>query len=157
MDLMTTIRRWRAKRKAGEVLAYFDADELQALARDVGLSPEQLTRFARPGGGEELSRLLRFGGLVPERIERTHPDVMRDMCIVCSGCKAVRRCRRDLDRGWAPMVQRYCPNAETIKALQAEGAPVADSTSAERSRWPRFGRPPRRPATTLPGSMSRTR
>ena len=120
MDLMTTIRRWRAKRKAGEDLAHFDANELQALARDVGLSPEQLTRFARPGGGEELSRLLRFGGLVPERIERTHPDVMRDMCIVCSGCKAVRRCRRDLDRGWAPVVQRYCPNAETIKALREE-------------------------------------
>ena len=75
MDLMTTITRWRAKRKAGEELAHFDANELQALARDVGLSPEQLTRFARPGagGGEELPRLLRFGGLVPERIERTHP------------------------------------------------------------------------------------
>ena len=75
MDLMTTITRWRARRKAGEELADFDANELQALARDVGLSPEQLTRFARlgAGGGEELPRLLRFGGLVPERIERTHP------------------------------------------------------------------------------------
>ena len=82
---------------------------------------EQLTRFARPGagGGEELLRLLRLGGLVPERIERTRPQVMREMCSVCSGCEAVRRCRRDLDRGWAPVVQRYC-HTETIKALQAE-------------------------------------
>jgi hypothetical protein len=122
MDLMTTITRSRARRKAGEELAHFEANELQALARDVGLSSEQLTGFARPGagGGEDLLRLLRFGGLVPERIERTHPDVMREMCSACSGCEAVRRCRRDLDRGWAPVVQRYCPNTETIKALQAE-------------------------------------
>lgn len=121
MDLMTTsraasqaegsrgTRSFRCKRAAG------------AGPGCVALSPEQLTRFARPGagGGEELLRLLRLGGLVPERIERTRPQVMREMCSVCSGCEAVRRCRRDLDRGWAPVVQRYC-HTETIKALQAE-------------------------------------
>ena len=38
MDLMTTITRWRARRKAVEELAHFDANELQALARDVSRS-----------------------------------------------------------------------------------------------------------------------
>jgi len=121
MTLMTLIKNWRLGRTVGRELASLDADGLQALAQDVGLSPDQLARLAsRSGAGGELPRLLSAAGLVPERMARTHADVMRDMSIVCSGCEVARRCRRDLDRGWAPVVQRYCPNAETIKALRAE-------------------------------------
>ena len=120
MGLMTTISHWRSSRKAGRELNSLDADGLGALARDVGLSPDQLTRLTACGAGEGLPRLLDAVGLAPERIGRTHPDVMRDMSIVCSGCEAARRCRRDLDRGWAPVVQRSCPNSETISALRAE-------------------------------------
>ena len=122
MDLMTTIWNWRSSRKARHELNALDADELAVLARDVGLPLEHLARLTARGvhAGEEMPRLLRGAGLVPERLERTHPDVMRDMSIVCSGCAAASRCRRDLDRGWVPVVQRYCPNAETIKALRAE-------------------------------------
>ena len=120
MSWRTTITRWRTSRRAGQELTSLDAGELAALGRDVGLSPDQLTRLMARGAGEELPRLMRAVGLVPERVGRTHPDVMRDMSVVCSGCDVVKRCRRDLDRGWMPVVQRYCPNAETIKALQAE-------------------------------------
>lgn len=121
MTLMTLITNWRSGRLAGRELASLDADGLQALAGDIGLFPDQLARLASRGAtGGELPRLLRAVGLAPERMARTHADVMRDMGIVCSGCEAARRCRRDLDRGWAPVVQRYCPNAGTIKALQAE-------------------------------------
>ncbi|WP_445500681.1 hypothetical protein [Microvirga sp. G4-2] len=121
MTLMTLITNWRSGRMAGRELASFDADGLQALARDVGLSPDGLARLASRGAaGGELPRLLSAVGLAPERMARTHADVMRDMSVVCSGCAAARRCRRDLDRGWVPVVQRYCPNAVTIKALQAE-------------------------------------
>jgi hypothetical protein len=122
MGLMTTITHWRSSRRAGQELASLDADGLGALARDVGLSLDQLTRLTARGAraGEELPRLLQAVGLAPERIARTHPDVMRDMSIVCSGCEFARRCRRDLDRGWTPVVQRYCPNTDTFKALQAE-------------------------------------
>jgi hypothetical protein len=122
MGLTNTIKHWRSSRKAGHELISFGADGLGALARDVGLSPDQLSRLTARGAraGEELRRLLDAVGLAPERIRRTHPDVMRDMSIVCSGCEAARRCQRDLDRGWVPVVQRYCPNTGTIKALQAE-------------------------------------
>ena len=122
MGLMTTISHWRSGRKAGHELTSLDADGLEALARDVGLSPDQVTRQTAYGtsAGEGLPRLQDAVGLAPERIGRTHPDVMRDMSIVCSGCTAARRCRRALARGWVPVVQGYCPNTETIKALQAE-------------------------------------
>ncbi len=120
MGLMTLISNWRSDRKAGQELTSLETDELGALARDVGLSPDQLIRLTGRGARKELPRLLDAVGLAPERIGRAHPDVMRDMSIVCSGCAVARRCRRDLDRGWVPVVQRYCPNTETIKALQAE-------------------------------------
>ena len=65
----------RARRRAGaEELAHFDANELQALARDVSRSLLNSWPTARPGagGGAGLLRLLSsWGGLVPERIERT--------------------------------------------------------------------------------------
>jgi hypothetical protein len=122
MGLMTTITHWWSSRETDHELTSLDADGLGALARDVGLCPDQLSRLVARGSsrGEELPRLMRAVGLAPERIGRMHPDVMRDMSIVCSGCEAARRCRRDLDQGRAPMVQGYCPNMETFKALQAE-------------------------------------
>lgn len=122
MGLMTTITHWWSSREADHELISLDADGVGVLARDVGLSPDQLTRLAARSSsrGEELPRLMRAVGLAPERIGRIHPGVMRDMSIVCSGCEAVRRCRRDLDQGRASMMHGYCPNMETIKALQAE-------------------------------------
>ena len=122
MGMMTTITHWWSSREADHERVSLDADELGAMARDVGLSPDQLTRLmARSSSrGEELPRLMRAVGLAPEKIGRMHPDVMRDKSIVCSGCEAARRCRRDLDHGGVPMMHGYCPNMETIKALQAE-------------------------------------
>jgi uncharacterized protein YjiS (DUF1127 family) len=122
MGLMTTLIRWRSSRQAGQELTSLDAGELAALARDVGLSPDQLIRVTARGAraGEELPRLLDASGLAPQWLEHTRPDVMRDMSVVCAGCGIAKSCRRDLCRGWAHAVRRYCPNAETINALLAE-------------------------------------
>ena len=122
MDLLATITNWLSSRRATQELTSLGANELAALGRDVGLCPDRLihltARGARPG--EELPRLLHAAGLVPAWLELTRPAVMRDMSVTCSGCLAASRCRRDLDRGRPPAVQRYCPNAETISALEAE-------------------------------------
>jgi hypothetical protein len=40
MALMTLITNWRFGRMAGRELASLDADGLQALARDIGVSPD---------------------------------------------------------------------------------------------------------------------
>ncbi|MEE1609857.1 hypothetical protein [Microvirga sp. CF3016] len=122
MGLMTTLTRWRSSRQAGQELTSLDAGELAALARDVGLSLDQFIRVTARGAraGEELPRLLDASGLVPQWLEHTRPDVMRDMSVVCAGCGVAKSCRRDLDRGWAHAVRRYCPNVETITALLAE-------------------------------------
>jgi hypothetical protein len=122
MDLRATIANRLASRQATQELTSLGADELAALGRDVGLCPDQLIHLTARGAraAEELPRLLHAAGLVPAWLELTHPAIMRDMSVTCSGCLAARRCRRDLDRGWAPAVQRYCPNAGTISALEVE-------------------------------------
>ncbi len=121
MDLPATITSCLSSQRAGQELASLVADELAAPGRDVGLCPDGLTRLtARDArAGEELPRLLYAAGLVPAWLGLTHPAVMRDVSITCSGCLAARRCRRDLGRGRPPAVQRYCPNAGTIGALLA--------------------------------------
>lgn len=119
MRLMTTITHRRRIRHVGYERASLDGYERGELAQDVGLSLNQLDDLTARRGGEELSLLLKAVGLVPERIRRTHPDVMRDMSVVCSGCVVARRCRGDLDRGWALAAQRHCPNTDMIRALQA--------------------------------------
>jgi hypothetical protein len=123
MGLMTTIATWRCGWAAERELQNLDANELRALAEDVGFSTDRLIGLTTRGakGAEELPRLMRALGLVPEEVARTHPDVMRDMSVVCSGCVAASHCRNALDSGWAPVVQRYCPNTVTLKALLAEG------------------------------------
>ena len=122
MSWMTTLANWRSARVARRELTLLDAGELRALARDVAVSADQLTGLTGHGakGNDELPRLMRALGLTPERTERIHADVMRDMSIICSGCKFKRRCRHDIDCGWAPVVQHYCPNTHTIKALYRE-------------------------------------
>lgn len=122
MGLVTILANWRSAQTARRELAVLDAAELRALAHDVGLSPDQFKRLTAKGAksSDELPRLMRALGLAPERTERIHADVMRDMSIVCSGCAFKRRCRSDIDSGWAPVVQQYCPNTVTIKALYRE-------------------------------------
>jgi uncharacterized protein YjiS (DUF1127 family) len=122
MNLVTIIGNWRSNREAARELAALGTEERQTLARDLGLSADKLVELSEHGvaSGEELRRFMRALGLAPERIRRTHVGVMHDMGVVCAGCLAASRCRRDLDRGWVPVVQRYCPNAQTLNALLAE-------------------------------------
>jgi hypothetical protein len=122
MGMLTTLTAWLSGRAAGQELAKLDTEGVGALARDVGLSADQLMQLSAHGNtaGEELPRLMLALSLAPEKTERIGPSIMRDMSIVCSGCKLKRHCRHDIHCGWAPVVQRYCPNTYTIRSLFRE-------------------------------------
>ena len=122
MGLASTIRQWQSRWARANEFAALEQDQREAMARDTGLSDDVLGSLMvqGPEAAAELPRLMRALGLNPERTERIHPTVMRDMSIVCSGCELKRLCRNDIDCGWAPVVQRYCPNTHTIKALHRE-------------------------------------
>jgi hypothetical protein len=122
MSLAAAMRRWQSRWARAKEFTSLEEDQREALARDTGLSEDVLRKLIAQGpeAAAELPLLMRALGLATEMTERMHPAVMRDMSIVCSGCTHKRRCRNDIACGWAPVVQRYCPNTHTIKALHRE-------------------------------------
>lgn len=120
MGLMTVWTKLQSAWAAQSELARLGEEELQGLARDVGIPADRLVQLASSKGADELPLLMHALGLSPEKVACSYPAVMRDMTVVCSGCKVAAQCRQAIASGWAPVVPRYCPNADTIKALLAE-------------------------------------
>jgi hypothetical protein len=56
-----------------------------------------------------------------DALAKSEPSTMRDLQRLCSSCVSKKRCQRDLllvpDD---PMWRHYCPNADTLDALQSE-------------------------------------
>ncbi len=122
MGLAAAIRKWHSRWGQTYELGCLGRDQREALARDIGLSQDALEALVArgPEAAAELPLLMYALGLSPKSTKDTHPAVMRDMTVVCSGCKLKRRCQYDIDCGFAPVVLRYCPNTSTIKALHRE-------------------------------------
>ena len=96
------------------------ADEVATIARDVGLSPEELLYITEKGShaADELARLLRALGVDPQKLRSTDPSLMRSLERVCVSCGHKDQCRHNLSAGTAAgHYQYYCPNAISLKAL----------------------------------------
>ncbi len=96
--------------------------EAQNIARDVGLSTTELYALARehPDAADQLQQRLAALHLDPDALA-PNEAVLRDLERTCSLCGAKRRCERDLARSPDdPVWQTYCPNADTLQALQEE-------------------------------------
>jgi hypothetical protein len=123
MGLATTIRQWQSSWARAHEFAALEQDQREALARDIGLSEDVLAGLVTQGAGAgaELPRLMGALSLDADRVRRTHPALMRDMSVTCSGCAAAARCRPHLDQGLARWLYGlYCPNAETLRELRGE-------------------------------------
>jgi hypothetical protein len=94
--------------------------EIERIARDVRMSPAELRAVAKQGP-EAASLLLERMTLLdldPAEVAQVGPQTFRDLQRVCSLCESKRRCMRDLSRdAAAPQWQDYCPNAQTLMAL----------------------------------------
>jgi hypothetical protein len=113
---------WRSGLQDGRLNA-LDPAEVEHMAREFGLSADELSAVNRCGGrASELIRgMVRANGLSYEELRQSHPDVLRDLEIHCSLCVEKKRCRHDLVSGVAPEgFSDYCPNASTFVELQAE-------------------------------------
>lgn len=115
-------RGWTQKGAEAELKCM--ADEIvERMARDVGVTAPELHRLARlgPGAAELLRRRMAALDLDPREVGRVEPAALHDLQRVCSLCEHHRRCAHDLahDPG-NPAWKHYCPNAETLAALNAE-------------------------------------
>ena len=104
-----------------------DNVELARIAQDVGLSPHELRAMAElgPDAAKQLLDRMAVLHLDANALAKSEPSTLRDMQRLCSSCAAKGRCQRDLvltpnDQMW----RHYCPNADTLDALQSEAANV---------------------------------
>jgi hypothetical protein len=97
-------------------------DEVERMAKDVGVSAAELRKLARRGPEAADFLLRRMAALDLDRneVSRTEPRTFQDLQRVCTLCESRRRCARDLARVSADTEwESYCPNAATLKVLNA--------------------------------------
>lgn len=111
--------RWNKRRRdirEIQTIAQPGRGELSALARDIGISSDELLRVTKSGPKTppELPQLLNVLALE----EPKDPRILNDMLTVCSMCMHKRRCNDDLAAGKsAQNYAEYCDNTEAIDSL----------------------------------------
>jgi hypothetical protein len=125
-SVMQAVANWWSNRttrnSAIAELTCAGADQVERIAKDVGMSGAELgTLVSRgPEAANELLRRMAELDLDRAEVSRCEPRTFQDLQRVCTMCESKRRCRRDLERDpAAPGWQDYCPNAATLKALDA--------------------------------------
>jgi hypothetical protein len=118
-------RNWRHGLAAIREIDELAGPELSRVAQDVGLNAPQLRTMAGkwPDAADLLSQRLAALQIDEQAVARTEPAVLRDMQRVCSMCPDKPQCSHDIDRDPSdPEWRDYCPNVETLDALEAERA-----------------------------------
>lgn len=113
---------WTNPRSNFSDLSCCVSGEVERLARESGVSTAELKSLARlgPDAADLLPRRLAALGLNSDVVMRAEPRTVQDLQRVCSLCECKKQCARDLAQGSTdPAWERYCPNVETLKALNA--------------------------------------
>jgi hypothetical protein len=101
-------------------LAKCGPEEVAAMARDIGLSTQELEFIARkgPNAADELPKLLRALGVNPQKISSDRIGALRDLQRICTTCGHKAQCKHELAAGTAGKhYHGYCPNAVSIDEL----------------------------------------
>jgi hypothetical protein len=97
--------------------------EMSRVAQDVNLSVPELRTMAGkwPDAADLLSQRLAALELDTARVGTATPGVLRDMQRVCSSCSEKSHCGHEIDQDpSSPEWRDYCPNVETLEALETE-------------------------------------
>jgi hypothetical protein len=96
--------------------------ELEQVARDLTLSIDELHALPRNNhrSGELLGARLAEFNLAPESVRTRHPEVLSDLQRVCSNCPVAKRCAAGFAREDRERRSEYCPNTQTLQALEQE-------------------------------------
>lgn len=115
-------RDWTRSSSVSSELTCCAEDEVERIARDVGISAAELRKLAHhgPDAADLLLRRMAALDLDRDEVSQTERRTFQDLQRVCTMCESKRRCARDLardsdDPAWAD----YCPNVATLKMLNA--------------------------------------
>jgi hypothetical protein len=120
---------WRNLRTGGVGLDELQncGEEAAHIARDVGLTRDDLYTVAakRPDAADQLAQRVEALHIDRAAVLHAGPMVVRDLERVCTLCGSKRRCDRDLARHPDdPVWWTYCPNVQTLEALETESKRV---------------------------------
>ena len=126
-SLLDLFARWLRHRREIAELCLCDASEYGLIARDLGVSPGELSELVRrgPHAADELPKMMAALGLDAQAIARVQPMVIRDLERACAKCQQKKQCDRDLAAGTAAQhYEEYCVNAPTLAALKSDSETV---------------------------------
>jgi hypothetical protein len=119
--VLAAIAGWYRKWRTGSDpsgLENCSADDVERMAKDIGLTVNELRMLERADGPMLLPRMLTALKIDAAELARTQPAALRDLQRVCGLCDSKRRCGTELAEGDAAATfESYCPNAMTLKAL----------------------------------------
>ena len=114
-------RDWTRRGSASE-LKCFGEEEVDRIAKDVGVSVSELRTLARfgPKAADLLLRRMAALDLDRNEVAQTEPGTFQDLRRVCTMCERHKQCARDLARDPADGEwEDYCPDAAMLKLLDA--------------------------------------
>jgi len=118
---LEAIRQWcRGFLGSPSSLGECDAEGLERMAHDIGVSSVELYKLASRGreSADLLCQRMEVLDLDQNEVARVERATFQDLQRVCSMCDCKKRCARDLARDPAdPVWKDYCPNAQTLTAL----------------------------------------
>ena len=109
---------WQEQRR----VAAMSGADLDCLARDFGVTADQLLMLARrgPHAADEMHVLMQAFNIDEEAMQRSNPALLREMSMTCSLCVAKAQCRHDLAHGdKRDDCPPYCGNTEAFDELRA--------------------------------------
>ena len=119
-DILHWCRGW-ARPNASTELKCVGEEEVDRMARDIGMSASELRAVARrgPAAADLLLRRMTALELDHNSVSRKERPTFQDLQRLCTLCASHRRCARDLARDPADLTwEEYCPNAGTLTALR---------------------------------------
>jgi hypothetical protein len=128
--LVEAARRLSRRHTSVNEIARLEPRELACVARDLGISSDELRVLAAQdkSAADLLLRRMETLRLDPAQVDSA---VMRDLQRCCSKCKDKVLCLHELeDRPREAMWPKYCPNEQTLAALTEEQAMRNTSSSS---------------------------
>src|SRR3974390_1930777 len=122
--IKTFLKGWQDSRKDSVLdLKCCAEDEVERMARDLGVSVPELHKLASlgPQSADLLLRRMAALDLDIKEVTEIAPQTLRELQRTCSLCANKKLCARDLAREPVnnPAWESYCPNAATLMALNA--------------------------------------
>jgi hypothetical protein len=113
------VNRYRCALMPHNELEGVDADQVAAIAKDLGITTGQLRELANKGDETaSLRNLLIALGVDPKELEKIDPRIARDMQWLCINCSRKSECNFDLSIGIAATTFRdICPNALALEEI----------------------------------------